>query len=86
MLTVAKMCVEYQVNLILICFDPKPQEIQIAEYLQDQIKELSSDQAVPVEVYLRYDPSPAEIESIMVKKVANLKIPESAPLITETFM
>ena len=60
--------------------------MRLAERFIEKIKELSADKVVPVEAFLRYDPSAEQVEQIMVHRVANYKIPKNAPLIIETFM
>ena len=60
--TVAEIFVRHQVNLLLICFNPTPPEMQIADRFIARIKELSADKVVPIEAFLRYDPSPLEVE------------------------
>ena len=47
---------------------------------------MSLDLITPVTAILLTDPTNKEIETLMVKRVANFQIPENAPLITETFM
>ena len=76
----------HQINIILICFNPKPKEMRVAERFVNKIKELSADRVVSVEAFLRYDPTAEEVEQIMLNRVANFKIPKNAPLIIETFM
>ena len=51
-----------------------------------RIKDLSADRIIPIEAFLLYDATPAEVEELMVKRVANYKIPKNAPLIIETFI
>ena len=46
---------------------------------------LSADKIVPTEAFLLHDPSPEEVKEVMIKRVANYKIPKNAPLIIETF-
>ena len=83
---VAELFVKHQVNVILICFNPRPIEIRAAEHFLKRIKQLGSDKIMPVEGYLLFDPSPCELEELMVRRVANYNIPKNAPLIIETFM
>ena len=58
---VAELFVKHQVNVILICFNPRPNEIRVAENFIHRIKRLGSDKIMPVEGYLLFDPSPDEL-------------------------
>ena len=83
---VTNLCIKHQVNVILICFEPSAREIKLAKAFVAQIKRLSENLITPVTAYFLADPTPKDIETIMLKKVANFQIPKNAPLITETFM
>lgn len=82
---VAERFTVHQVNLILIGFAPNNREKQMGQKLVTCIKQLSADLITPVEAILLFDPEPEEVESVMVKRVANFKQPRNAPLIIETF-
>ena len=41
---------------------------------------------MPMEAFLLIDPTPEDIEDLMIKRVSNYKIPKNSPLIIETFM
>ena len=41
---------------------------------------------MPMEAFLLIDPTPEEVEDLMIKRVSNYKIPKNSPLIIETFM
>ena len=84
--TVAELFVKHQVNIVLLCFNPSRSEKRIAEQFVQRIKHLSADKIMPTEAFLLYDPTPEEVKQVMVKRVANYKIPKNAPLIIETFM
>ena len=50
------MYVLHQVSVILICFNPLPLDMRIADRFIDKINELSKDKFFKVEAYLLYDP------------------------------
>ena len=82
---VADLFISHQVNLVLICFEPSTRETIIAESFVERINQLSEDKIIPVEAFLLIDPTPSEVEELMVKRVANVVLPKNQPLITETF-
>ena len=47
---------------------------------------MSASRITAVEAHLCIDPKPKEVEELMIQRVANFKIPKSAPLIIETFV
>ena len=84
--TVAELFVKYQVNIILICFDPSNKEKKAVDAFVQRINILSADKIMPIEAYPLFDPTPEDVENLMKDRVANYKIPKNAPLIIETFM
>ena len=82
----AELFVKHQVNIILICFNPQRNDIKTAEAFVKRIKQLSVDRIMPTEAFLLFDPTPFDVEELMMKRVANYKITKNAPLIIETFM
>ena len=47
---------------------------------------LGADSIIPQEAFLLFDPSPEEVEDLMIKRVSNYKEPKNSPLIIETFV
>ena len=87
MANVAELFVKHQVNLILICFETNHHQFNIAKNFVERINELSADKIMPLEAFLLTDPTPEEVEELMItQRVANYKIPKNSPLIIETFM
>ena len=69
------MFAKNQVNIVLICFNPRPGEIKSAENFVRRIKQLSADSMIPVEAFLLFDPSAEDVEELMMKRVANYRYP-----------
>ena len=83
--SIAEQFVIHQVNIVLICFKPTQIESKSAENFLMQIKILSQDSIVPIDAHLLVDPTPIEVEQLMMKRVSNYKKAKNAPLIIETF-